>query len=204
MKYALPGFFLVTAFFAACTITQSSEATSRPGVSPVGHVEQQVRIRVAGLQSLQGAQLLTSMETLIKCGALARKPVIEGLSSPDPRMRASLVYVLGYIGGSEARVAVSERLGDTDVGVRYEAAAALLQMGDVSGLPVLIKLLDDRDARVRFKAIEAVAGVAGQHFGYEFNASPAERGSALQRIKAWWAERSTTVSTVTASNRQLP
>ena len=190
MKPALPSLFLLSVLLAGCATSEGPTA-ARSSVTPVGHVEQQIRARVGALQTQQGAQLLTSIETLIKCGALARKPVIEGLNASDPRVRASLVYVLGFIGGPEGAVAVSERLQDTDAGVRYEAAAALLQLGDVSGLPVLIQLLEDSDARVRYKSIEALVGVAGQNFGYEFKASPAERAPAVQRIRSWWQERST-------------
>jgi HEAT repeat protein len=187
MKAALLGLFALFAIFGACATEQPTVARSE--TSPVGHVEQQVRLRVSNLQNLQGAPLLASIETLIKCGALAQRPVIEGLDNSDPRVRASLVYVLGFIGGTEARIAVARRLEDTDAGVRYESAAALLQLGDVSGVPVLIQLLDNAEPRVRYKSMEAIAGLAGQNFGYEFRAAAEVRAAAVQRVRAWWTDR---------------
>lgn len=189
MKLAQMCTFGSLVLFAGCADSPEQSADSKATPSPVSNVEQQIRTRIEGLHRQQGAQLLASLEVLIKCGALARKPVIDGLSAPDPRVRASLVYVLGFIGGADGHAAVTARLTDADVGVRYEAAAALLQLGDVSGLAVLIELLASPDARVRYKSMEALAGVAGERFGYEFNAPAPSREAAILRIRAWWQER---------------
>ncbi len=185
---------------AGCVTEQEEDAPRGASAGGVDlGLERQVRVRVAGLQRLQGAPLLHSLQVLISCGSSARAVVIESLASPDPHVRAGLLYVLGFIGGEEARVAVAKSLADAEAGVRYEAAAALLQLGSLDGMPVLIALLDHSEARMRMKAMDAVSARAGTDFGYRFDAQAGERGAAVERVRQWW--RATTAGAPVAGRQ---
>jgi hypothetical protein len=173
----------------ACVSEPSAQEQERTDAGTKGvefAMERQARIRIAGLHRLQGAALLHSLQVLISCGTNARAAAIEALAAPQPEVRAGLAYVLGFIGGEDSIVALKSRLTDADAGVRYESAAALLQLGNAAGMPTLIDLLGHADARMRLKAMECVQERAGTDFGFRFDGTETERRAACERVRLWW------------------
>jgi hypothetical protein len=123
---------------------------------PVEYAQDSIRQRLDRMRYLHGKELLAEMERIIATRELAIDPVIQALDGADPRMQANLLYMLGYIPASECRAAVVPYLKSQDESVRYEAAAALIQLGDMSAAPVLITLMESEDKRLRFKAFESL------------------------------------------------
>jgi hypothetical protein len=68
-------------------------------------------------------------------------------------------------------------------GVRTNAARALARLGDTSGVPVLIELLDAEQSLARDYAQRLLEEITGQHFGKH-----------RQRWQAWWDEHGHTCS----------
>jgi HEAT repeat protein len=159
--------------------------------TPVEQVEAQVRKRIDHLKYESGAELLRSMETIAGCEQLALKPIAEALPNSDAGVRANLVYTLSLIGGSQAHSIVARQVSDQSPIVRYEAASALLQFKDVSGIPILIGFLEDEDRRLRFKSIQALEGFTNEDFGYDFGAPEPVRAESVKRWKDWWTMRRT-------------
>jgi hypothetical protein len=70
--------------------------------------------------------------------------------------------------------------------VRLEGAVALLRLGDVVGVPALIRLMGSADRSVRMGAQVAFGRYTHRDFGYRFDASTSEREAVLEEIQAWW------------------
>ena len=62
--------------------------------------------RIDRMQHLHGQRLLASIQEIMAHEQLAVQPVIDGLSRVDQRTQANLIYILGYLGGSDAHRAV--------------------------------------------------------------------------------------------------
>jgi hypothetical protein len=157
--------------------------------TPVEQIETQVRRKIDHMKYESGTELLRTMETIASCKQLAIRPIKEALATQDAGIRASLVYTLSLMGGSQAHALVATQISDKSPVVRYEAASALLQFKDVSGIPILIGFLEDEDRRIRFKSFQALNTFTHEDFGYDFGAPEATRAPAVERWKGWWAQR---------------
>lgn len=158
-------------------------------ITPVEEVHESVRGRIARVERSSGNTLLRELQALIGYKELARGPILEVIDEKDPRTQANLLYVLGYIGGADVYPVLSRYVSDSDPVVRYEAAAALLNMGDWSGIPVLIEFMDSPDRRMRYKAESVLKATTKKDFGYSFNAPPPERERAVGMWKSWWEDQ---------------
>jgi PBS lyase HEAT-like repeat len=165
------------------------ESTPQTGPTPVEQIETKVRKRIDHMKYEKGTELLKSMEVIASCKELALRPINEALQTQESGIRANLVYTLSLIGGSQAHAIVARQISDKSPVVRYEAASALLQFQDVSGIPILIGFLEDADRRIRFKSFQALEGFTKQNFGYDFGAPEADRAAAVERWRNWWCER---------------
>ncbi len=76
-------------------------------------------------------------------------------------------------------------LRDDARGVRYQAAASLVELGDSSGFAVLVEGLADGEIRYRYKCFQSLRAVTGQDFGYRHDADPQERRVAVTRWMDW-------------------
>jgi HEAT repeat protein/ribulose 1,5-bisphosphate synthetase/thiazole synthase len=113
------------------------------------------------------------------------------LTCPPP-LTSFLIVALGRIGDPAAADAirpylnVSDQVGIRDEntefeiswGIRTNAAWALAQMGDLSGVPVLIELLDAEQAEVRNYAQRLLETITGEKLGRDPRA-----------WEKWWQER---------------
>lgn len=149
----------------------------------------QVNSRIDRMKYQYGKALLRTMQELIGLKELAFAPITKALPNVDSRTRANLVYVLGFLGGNEAHQIIVSHLKDQSEVVRYEAAAALMTLGDLSAVPVLITFMDSDNRRLRFKAHEVLRSTTRQDFGYDFNAEHDGRAKAIARWRSWWKNR---------------
>ncbi len=84
----------------------------------------------------------------------------EGVSDPDPRIRAVAVRSIAVLGRHDAAVAIIAALADPHADVRMAAAAALGRLADRRGVAPLIERLADRHAQVRRYAAESLGYLA--------------------------------------------
>ena len=190
-KFAIASLFLlsacVTTYENGQLVAEREDRSGKP--SRLERVQEQVNSRIERLKYEHGKELLATLQELIALERLAIAPIGQALETADSRTRAHLIYVLGFIGGGEARQLVVARLSDQSEIVRYEAAAALMQIGDWSAVPVLIAFMDSDSRRLRYKAHEILRLKTKQDYGYDFNAEAASRNEAIQQWKSWWSDR---------------
>ena len=96
-------------------------------------------------------------ENLERVGAGAVGPLVETLSSEDPRSRILAARVLGNLRAPDAGPALEEILhGDREVDLRSQAALALGKIGDPDYVPALLDAARDDDWPVRAQAANAL------------------------------------------------
>lgn len=78
------------------------------------------------------------------------------LKYPEPQVRASAAFALGYLGNAQAVPDIVALLKDSDWMVQSLAAEALGKLGDVQAVPDLLALLKDTDQWVQSFAAEAL------------------------------------------------
>ena len=190
-KIAIASLFLlsacVTSYENGQLVAEREDRSGKP--SRLERVQEQVNSRIERLKYQYGKELLGTLQELIALEELAIEPIGQAFQTADSRTRANLVYVLGYIGGAAARKWVVAGLSDESEVVRYESAAALMQLGDWSAVPVLITFMDSDSRRLRYKAHEILRLKTKQDFGYDFNAETAGRADEVQQWKSWWSGR---------------
>lgn len=168
---------------AACQTT-----TLKDGV-PAGHpnamVQADVQRRIDELRYLHDQELLDTMLHLASLGDSAAPQIRDGARSDDWFTRASLAWVMGATGDRRYIADLRRLVADPVKGVRFEAAAGLVELGDNAGFPVLVDGLSDQDIKTRFKCFEALRRATGQDFGYQHDAAPDVRRAAVTRWNDW-------------------
>lgn len=134
--------------------------------------------------------LFNDLNSLSAFGRHATQPVREGLLvSTDARVRSNAVFVLSSIyrldGDEVALGAIREAMADQEPSVRLEAARALLEFGDPSGVPELIDGLRADQRGVRVNAALALRDAAGTTFGYNPDGDAVTREAAITRFESW-------------------
>lgn len=100
------------------------------------------------------------------------------------RMAAAFVYGRA---GPEVRKELVPLLKDSDAGVRFQAASALVQSGDKSAVPPLVALLGDGPEHVAWQSEDLLLRIAGEGAPpVSLGSSPAERGECRVKWAAWW------------------
>ncbi len=165
-----------------------AEAVDEGGKSPVETAEERVDYLLDELGRSRGKDLLATLDRISSYKELALAPIARRMEASEPRMRSHLVFLLGRIGGNTAHRMMAARLGDKDPVVRFESAAALLERGDMGGVPILVKSLRDPDRKLRFKAFESLKQFTKQDFGYDFAADEPRREIAAAQWDAWWSK----------------
>jgi hypothetical protein len=150
-----------------------------------GIVQGEIERRIAELRYLHGNDLLSSMKRLVDLGDAATPKIRENLRNDDWLTRASLAWIMGATGDRRYIPDLRGMLDDKMPSVRYESAAALVELGDSGGFATLIDGLSDGDIRNRYKCFESLKRATGQEFGYQHDAEPAARETAVMRWKTW-------------------
>lgn len=115
------------------------------------------------------------------------KACADARTDGEPGRRAVAAFLLGRRGTAEQRRQAVGMLADPDPSVRLRAAQGLLGAGDLSGVPVLVALLDAKPVPLAWEAEELLVWLAGA-------SAPKERvgdgHKAAQVRKAWerWRE----------------
>jgi hypothetical protein len=193
MRPALVVLLLVSFALTGCVSVsdepEPERAEGKPIQGNVARAHESVDRAIERMKYQQGKELLGTMQQIIAMKELAKEPVVASLSEVDDRTRANLIYVLGYIGGNDAHDVIASHLGDASEGVRFEAAAALMGMGDWSAVPVLLHFMDSENRHLRYKAHQSLVQGTKQDFGYVFDGEDGERSAGLTRWKNWWTRQ---------------
>ncbi len=134
----------------------------------------------------RGSALLRDLQWLVAQKELAEKPILDALPNVDDRTRANLLYVLGFLRSPDALETLRDNLAHRDPAVRFEAAAGLLQQGDLAAVPTMLAFLESDDRRFRYKAIQVLRESTGRDFGYSFSAPEELRNASVVQWKKWW------------------
>lgn len=174
---------LVLGALAACATTTTGTGVSLDGA---GTPRQEVaRRHVAEISYLHDEVLLSRLNSLASMGTDAVPALTEGASSEDWFVRSSCIWVLGAMGDRQNIPVIAGRLSDSTPVVRYEAAAALVKLGDSRGFRPLVEGLADDDLRNRYKCFRTLRQATGRDFGYRHDADPSERRLAVGRWLDW-------------------
>jgi HEAT repeat protein len=136
-----------------------------------------------------------AVRSLIRIGERAPQAVIpvmlDGLRSPDPRIRTASARVLGSVSDrSVVRGLLDALVFDVDSAVRYASYAALRQFRDVGAVPELLQGLRHSDARARTASAEGLgsigdrSGVGGLLDALAYDVDPRVRTEAAKALGA--------------------
>jgi HEAT repeat protein len=98
-------------------------------------------------------------------------------------------YTLGFMNDRRAVEPLARAVNDPVADVRYDAAAALLRLGDDRGFAPLIAGLEDADPRLRARSLGNLHAAVGETFGFEADGDPLERSAAVARWRGWLERR---------------
>jgi HEAT repeat protein len=135
----------------------SGSAPEARALASLGN-EQAVKALIGQLQR-GGRNAVTTMSALGDSGSkLAIAPLSARLQDSEPEVRGAAVEALGKLG---ARYDLTQRikplLEDPSSFVRTKAAAALVRLGDTSGIPLLRGLLQEESATSRLIGAQGLA-----------------------------------------------
>ena len=181
----LAALFLLGLAAAGCSSTTTVEGVDAKAENSI--TKSEVDRRVAELRYLHGNELLNTLTYLVNLGDTAMPAIRAGARSDDWLTRASLAWVMGESRDRRYIPDLRKMTEDPVTGVRYEAAAALVELGDNAGFPALVAGLSDADVRHRYKCFESLRRATGRDFGYQHDGTEAARGEAIARWKEWLA-----------------
>jgi hypothetical protein len=99
------------------------------------------------------------------------------------------VLVLSVWGCQPPAGSIAAGLQNKDPSVRIDAIVEAARTRDQRALPLLVERLSDSEEDVRFFAGIALERVTGQNMGWKFYDPPAQREQAVERWRAWLAQR---------------
>ena len=102
-----------------------------------------------------------------------------------PRAALMSAYVLGMVKDPRSLAALQQATLSKNRLLRFEAATAMVRMGDRRGLSTLIEGLEDRDPLVRARCILVLHERTGETMEYKADDAPGERAAAVARWRAW-------------------
>lgn len=173
---------LAVSLLAACVSSSNrTEAPVREDVVLRGEIER----RVAEIPYMHGVELVANLERLAAIGDPAVPYLVRALGSDSWLTRSSAAWTLGVMGDRRNIPQLRELLDDRVPGVRYQAAASLVELGDGAGFAVLVEGLSDPDLQARYKCFESLRDATGNDFGYEHDAEPTRRRAAVTRWQDW-------------------
>lgn len=175
--------FTLLLALAACTTTTEKDGV--PAGRPNAMMQADVQRRIDELRYLHDQELLDTMLHLASLGDAAVPQIRAGSRTDDWFTRASLAWVMGATGDRRYIPDLRRLVADPVKGVRFEASAALVELGDNAGFPTLVEGLSDQDLKTRYKCFEALRRATGQDFGYQHDAAPDARRAAITRWNDW-------------------
>jgi hypothetical protein len=150
-------------------------------------VRQDIRDLFARVEGAAAHDWAAIAQKLVSYGEPGVPQMIANLGSHQTSVQLMAAYCLGMIQDPRALGELDAARVSASPGVRYEAATAMLRMGDRRGLPTMIDGLEDADPLVRGRAILVLKARTGNTMGYEAQGRTDDRQAAVARWRAWLA-----------------
>jgi hypothetical protein len=122
---------------------------------------------------------------IIAHGEPALPVLLRGLEGPEPERRRFSAYLLGLTRDPRPLRELDALRGDPDEELRFEAATAMIRIGDRRGFTTLIDGLGHGDPLLRRRSIGMLRAATGETFGYRHDDHADERRAAVARWRAW-------------------
>lgn len=157
----------------------------RPFRLTTPQVQQDIRDLMERVPGATPSQWNQIARKLAAYGEPAVPQLVANLRSSEESVQTISAYVLGVIRDPRTLDALHRATIEANRNVRYEAATAMLRMGDRRGLPTMIDGLEHPDPLIRARAILVLKERTGETFGYRADDRPADRAAAVARWRAW-------------------
>lgn len=95
---------------------------------------------------------------------------------------------LGLIGDERSRDTLLNALESNNDNRRINAAIALGQIGDGSGLPVLLEIVREFESPVAIEAFRAIYVITGRNYGFHNQTSLQKRQNLVEQYEQWLSE----------------
>lgn len=122
---------------------------------------------------------------IIAHGEPALPVLLRGLEGPEIERRRFSAYLLGLARDPRPLLDLDMLRSDPDEELRFEAATAMIRIGDRRGFNTLIDGLEHADPRLRKRSIDMLRAATGETFGYQHDDHADERRAAVSRWRAW-------------------
>ncbi len=126
---------------------------------------------------------------IIAHGEPALPVLLRGLDGPEPERRRFSAYLLGLTRDPRPLLDLDVLRSDPDEELRFEAATAIIRIGDRRGFTTLIDGLEHSDPMLRRRSIGMLRSATGETFGYRHDDHADERRAAVARWRAWAARQ---------------
>jgi HEAT repeat protein len=153
-------------------------------IAPDENIEEELFASIYSL-ALVGAKLEV-IPPAVKAGAMHPQMVV-ALADKDASRRAIAALVVARYGDLEQRKNVAKLLNDQVAAVRFRAAQGLILARDLSGVPVLLEMVDKAPMHLALQAEDLLSLIAQEKSPSEPLAeTPELRQKCLVAWKEWW------------------
>jgi hypothetical protein len=114
----------------------------------------------------------------------ALAPLVVGLQ--HPKTRGISAEALGRLGVKKAAKDLGPFLTDEKPDIRLRTAEAMGELGDLSGVPILIEWLEHDKDTDRLLSFTTLKRLTNQTFDYDPYGADADRKAAAAQWKKWW------------------
>ena len=170
-------------------IPKLEERRDRAFYEGTPRMQEELRVLFSQASQTTGTERAQIGQRILSYGEVARPLLIEKLSDEDAAMRVFAAWLLGVSDDTRAIEPLDGLRADPDEAVRFEAATAMVRLGDSRGLETLVDGLSHTDPRVRNRSIRQLELATGDAFGYRSDDHRDERDAAIRRWRAWILER---------------
>lgn len=126
---------------------------------------------------------------IIAHGEPALPVLLRGLEGPEIERRRISAYLLGLARDPRPLADLDVLRSDPDEELRFEAATAMIRIGDRRGFTTMIDGLEHEDPRMRRRSGGMLRSATGETFGYRHDDHADERRAAVARWRAWAARQ---------------
>ncbi|GEM_PF-2571534 len=136
----------------------------------------------------KGAQAMTRAAEVLRAvrDPRALESLVTGLQHPDTRGISA--EALGNLGMDKAARHLAPHLEDERPIVRLRVAEALADLGDLSGVPILIDWLEHPDDSVRLLAVTTLRRLTGKKFDFDPYGAESDRKEVIGMWRKWWRQ----------------
>ncbi len=161
-----------------------------PLLKPAGAGALEVRIRAAEAlgrlrDRMDAGQADEAAERILDALAGTKPP-------PTPLQKSRLIRALAHLRAPAAVRPLGALLADRserNVQVKRSCIAALAAVGDERAVRALVLALAAEDPYVRQGAASSLEALAGETFGVDPAAAPAENRAAIGKVRQWWEKK---------------